>query len=203
VSGATPGTTYEFKIEARNVIGYSELSESISIKAAIAPSAPLAVTTSRYLNDVTLSWQAPSNQPVTDFGDNLTSYLIYIRTADIETWARDETNCPGTDVSLTSCSLTIAELQSEPFNLFLGDSVYAKVVAVNTIGESPASIAGNGAVMFNTVEPDAPIDLERDHSSTTTSAVGLSWSDGAYDGGDAILDYRVSYDQGIDDWIVI
>jgi hypothetical protein len=83
-----------------------------------------------------LSWSAPSTDPVTDFGDALTSYLIYIRTADIETWEKDETNCPGTDVSLTSCSLTIAELQSAPFNLVLGDSVYAKVVAVNTIGES-------------------------------------------------------------------
>lgn len=43
----------------------------------------------------------------------------------------------------------------------------------------------------------------RDHSSTTTSAVGVTWSDGAYDGGDAIIDYRVSYDQGIGEWIVI
>lgn len=72
--------------------------------------------------------------------------------------------------------------------------MYAKVVAVNTIGESAQSLAGNGADMFNTVEPDAPIDLMRDHSTTTTSAVGLSWSDGQDDGGDAIIDYRVSYD---------
>jgi hypothetical protein len=48
--------------------------------------------------------------------------------------------------------------------------------------------------MFNTVEPDVPVDLARDHSSTTTSAVGLTWSDGQDDGGDAIIDYRVSYD---------
>lgn len=57
--------------------------------------------TSRYLNDVTLSWIAPSTDPVTDFGDDLIGYLIYIRTADIETWVRDEINCPGTDVTLT------------------------------------------------------------------------------------------------------
>lgn len=57
--------------------------------------------------------------------------------------------------------------------------------------------------MFNTVEPDAPIDLARDHSATTISAVGLTWSEGAYDGGDAVIDYRVSYDQGIDEWVVL
>lgn len=43
VGGATSGKVYKFKVEARNVIGYSIPSAEISIKAAIIPSAPLNI----------------------------------------------------------------------------------------------------------------------------------------------------------------
>ena len=33
--------------------------------------------------------------------------------------------------------------------------------------------------------------------------IAFTWSSGATTGGKAILDYRVSYDQGADDWIVL
>jgi hypothetical protein len=92
---------------------------------------------------------------------------------------------------------------SEPFNLQIGEGIYAKVVAFNTIGESPESSESNGATVFVVVEPDAPVNLQRDNGATTTSIAALKWSDGAYNGGDPIIDYRVSYDQGIDEWIVL
>jgi hypothetical protein len=34
VTGLTQGTTYKFKVESRNVIGFSPLSIEISVKAA-------------------------------------------------------------------------------------------------------------------------------------------------------------------------
>ena len=111
--------------------------------------------------------------------------------------------CPGTDPTILKCTLSMSELMEEPFNLAVGDSVYAKVIAFNTIGQSPESAEGNGATVFVVVEPDAPVNLLRDNGATTISAVGLTWSDGVYDGGDSVIDYRVSYDQGTDNWVIL
>jgi hypothetical protein len=85
-------------------------------------------------------------------------------------------------------------LQGAPFNRALGDSVYAKVLAYNSIGNGPFSVAGNGATVNVVVAPDAPINLRRDPATTTTSQVGILWDDGASNGGSIVIDYRVSFD---------
>ena len=48
-SGARAGRTYKFKVEARNVIGYSQTSEEFAIKAAIVPTQPRSLTLNRQL----------------------------------------------------------------------------------------------------------------------------------------------------------
>ena len=77
------------------------------------------------------------------------------------------------------------------------------MIAYNTIGDSEFSVEGNGATVFTVVVPDAPINLLRDNAATTTSQIGITWSDGASNGGEVILDYRVSYDQGNGNWVVL
>jgi len=67
------GTTYEFKVEARNEIGYSPASEIYSILHALAPEQPLAPTTVNSGTEVLISWIAPS-----DRGSAITSYTISI-----------------------------------------------------------------------------------------------------------------------------
>jgi hypothetical protein len=62
------------------------------------------------------------------------------------------------------------------------------------VGESIASSVGNGAVMFISSVPDAPVSLLRDEATTTTTAIGITWSNGAYNGGLPVIDYRLSYD---------
>jgi hypothetical protein len=104
---------------------------------------------------------------------------------------------------VTECSIPINVLEAAPFSLSQGDSVYAKVLAYNSIGEGQFSIAGNGAIISTIVVPDAPQNLLRDPVATTTSQVGLTWDDGAYDGGSAVIDYRVSFDIGDGSFIVI
>jgi hypothetical protein len=80
-TGATPGVTYYFKIMARNVIGFSAFSSSFGITAAIKPTAPTGVVTSRSLNDVILDWTAPSTNSVPDYGSVIVGYKIYFRTS--------------------------------------------------------------------------------------------------------------------------
>lgn len=47
------------------------------------------------------------------------------------------------------------------------------------------------------------MNLARDHSITTLTILGLTWSDGLSNGGQPILDYQVSFDQGTGDWIIL
>lgn len=87
--------------------------------------------------------------------------------------------------------MPITSLVAEPFLLERGDSVFAVVVATNPIGgDSVQSEAGNGATIISA--PDAPLNLAEDSALRTISTLGLTWSDGASDGGAPILDYRVS-----------
>lgn len=51
--------------------------------------------------------------------------------------------------------------------------------------------------------PDAPVSLSEDLTSKSESKIGLQWSEGAANGGDVIIDYRVSSDQATDTWVVL
>jgi hypothetical protein len=41
--------------------------------------------------------------------------------------------------------------------------------------------------------PDAPINLLNKAEITAAGVIGISWSDGAYDGGSPVIDYKISY----------
>lgn len=51
--------------------------------------------------------------------------------------------------------------------------------------------------------PDAPVGLANNPAVTTATNIGLVWSRGLSDGGKDIIDYRVSFDQGIGSYIVL
>jgi hypothetical protein len=55
-----------------------------------------------------------------------------------------------------------------PFSLSAGASVYAKVVAYNSIGDSIESAVGNGAILMLSLKPDAPILTQNLESTTKT-----------------------------------
>ena len=71
----TADTIYTFKIESRNLIGYSVFSPEISIRAAARPSLPVAPATATISNTgVIIQWTAPYNG-----GSPITSYTVTIR----------------------------------------------------------------------------------------------------------------------------
>jgi len=71
--------------------------------------------------------------------------------------------------------------------LEFGDSIFAKVVAINYYGESLESDAGNGAIIV--FVPDSPINLQNKLDVTTAYVIGFTWQDGTSTGGAPILDY--------------
>ena len=56
------------------------------------------------------------------------------------------------------------------------------------------SAVGNGAVVNVIVVPSAPINLVRNILTSTPTAIGIDWSNGASNGGSPIIDYQVLYD---------
>ena len=96
--------------------------------------------------------------------------------------------------------MPILDLVSAPYSLSLGDSVYAKIIAINQYGQGIFSSAGNGATCV--LVPSPPLMLTNNVDVTSETVIGFYWSNGATTGGKAIIDYRVWFDQGTDDWIV-
>lgn len=138
---------------------------------------------------ITVSWVAP-----VDNGSAISSYLITLRQSDDLTFTEDIVSCDGTQsdiVSQAQCDVPLATLTSAPYSLVYGESVFARVIAINVKGNSVESLEGNGAKVIT--KPDAPINLLEDTSLRTASTLGLQWQDGASDGGSVILDYRISY----------
>ena len=64
--------------------------------------------------------------------------------------------------------------------------------AINAYGSSQLSEVGNGGVMV--LVPDAPTNLQDDPSVTDDSTIRFTWSDGASNGGENVIDYRIWHD---------
>jgi len=53
---------------------------------------------------------------------------------------------------------------------------------------------GNGAVILT--NPDAPINLAEVYSERTATSLGLTWEEGALNGGSSVKDYTINYQIG-------
>jgi hypothetical protein len=84
----------------------------------------------------------------------------------------------------------MADYTTTPYNLEWGSSIFAKVYATNVKGDSVESIEGNGAIIIRV--PDVPVNLANVPSITSGSTVGLTWEDGANNGGSEVIDYMIA-----------
>lgn len=89
VLGMTTGSTYTFKVQARNAYGYSWTSNTESILAAQKPAIPSAPTTSFADGFVTITWSAPSNM-----GSIINVYSVTILQSD-GVYQSSATYCDG------------------------------------------------------------------------------------------------------------
>jgi len=131
------GTTYKFKISARNSIGSGLLSSEFTIVAATIPSTPASPTTT--YDGVTDTVTIDFNPPTDDGGLSITGYLIQIQHAD-SSWSTETSNCDGlnntTVKSTTACTIPASILRASPFSLAQATSITAKVTAQNSLGSS-------------------------------------------------------------------
>lgn len=169
----------------------------LSIVAATVPSPPSAPTTSVSSDTLTMTidWNAPSDNG----GIAVTGYRVYILASNGSSWYQDLVNCDAvndsTIISATSCTIPTSTLRASPFSLTSGTSIYARVLAINGIGDSKNSSSGNGGVLPNAATvPDAPINLARDAANTSKTQLAITWSAGASNGGTVVIDYSVYWD---------
>ncbi len=193
------GRTYKFRVEARNSVGYSAISVPISILTAQIPATPVPPTTTLFGDTIVVSWIQPD-----DGGTSISAYTILVAQSDNSTFTEDKVNCDGRNTTIIAnrqCVIPNSVLNQAPYNLIWGAKVYAKIIVSNVIGSSPASEAGNGATIQN--GPTYPLGLAENRAWTTSYAIGLVWGDVADNGGSQVIDYRVWFDQGSNNFIVL
>jgi hypothetical protein len=170
VPGLTNGTSYTFKVHARNAVGngpQSASSNAVTPNATLTvPGAPTSVVAVKGNAQATVSFQAPNSG-----GSPITSYTV--------------TASPGGQTSTGASSpRTVTGLTN-------GVSYTFTVRATNAIGQGPASLPSN-AVIPSTV-PGAPT------IGTLTGGnrqVTITFSAPASNGGSAILDYTATTSTG-------
>ena len=190
------GTTYAFKVKARNAVGFGDYSTVLSIVAGTVPLSQGAPSTSIDGDEinptVTITWPLPSDNG----GLSIDGFRLEIKTS-LSSFEIDSTNCNAEISSLIitsrACTVPVSTLRTEPYNLDDSDSVYAQVTSLNAIGESVTSNEGNGATIpIPPTEPDAPTSLVKD--SATKTQIIFSWSAPVSNGGSVILDYSIDMD---------
>lgn len=95
-------------------------------------------------SNVIIAWSAPESN-----GSPINAYIIELRDHDGE-YHLQTTYCDGSSSAVrlaTSCTIPLSVLIAEPFNMALGDHIFAKITAVNLYGVSLESVPGDGAAM--------------------------------------------------------
>jgi len=100
---------------------------------------------------VIIQWDLPDNG-----GQNILGYTIFIRKGDGVNFNQDFTYCDGSLVAILNsrtCTIPAGVFVSAFYGLNWGSSIFAKVIAYNSYGNSLASPIGNGAVLMTIPDP--------------------------------------------------
>ena len=86
------GQNYQFKVQSKNLVGYSLDSSVLVVRAAKVPDSPTALATTIDFNRhlVIVKWQAPYNG-----GSSFTAFTVMIQHSDGLNYSQDLANCPG------------------------------------------------------------------------------------------------------------
>ncbi len=165
VLGLNNGTSYTFTVAAVNAVGTGASSAaSNSVTPATVPDAPTGVSAVAGNTQATISFSAPGF----DGGSAITTYTV--------------TSSPGGFTNAGASSPIIVS------GLTNGNSYTFTVTATNNVGEGAASSPSNSVTL--STEPGVPVNLA---ANVQGSAIGLSWSAPASDGGSSVTDYIVEY----------
>ena len=178
--GVTIGTTYYYRVSARNSMGVGAPSDTASVTArpVEGPDAPPNLVAAAHGITITLSW----DRPRFDGNDPTLTYLVEEST-DEETWETLE-------ASTTALSYVHTGLD-------LATTYHYRVTARNSLwlGEPSSTVmATTWAALY---APGAPQNVTGIADGTT---INLSWEAPDSDGGAAITSYRVEASTDGETW---
>jgi len=129
-SGLTAGTSYDFRVRALNIYGWSTVSATVTIDTSTVPDKMDPPVITENLLKAKIEWDAPN-----DNSDAITGYEIYILHSDGVTWSQDMTDCDGMTILVAQeyCEVPMTTLVST-YGYSRGELVIAKVRAKNDIG---------------------------------------------------------------------
>ena len=172
VTGLSAGTSYTFRVLAKNAIGdgpYSAASAAFS--AATTPDAPTTVVATQGVGQMGVTWSAPVNNG----GSAITDYAVQYSSDSGSNWT---TFADGTS---TSTSTTVTGLANNTSYIF-------RIAATNIVGTGSYSTSST-AVSTAAVPGPPGTPTPTPHQS---AQVPLTWS-AAASNGSAITDYVVQY----------
>jgi hypothetical protein len=169
-TGLTNGDTYTASVTASNAAGPGPAATTASFVPFGAPAAPAAPAASQAgAGKALISWTAPNSN-----GAAINRYTA--TSGDLDNPAAPARSC--TTPTGTSC--TVAGLT--------GGHHYAfTVVASNTAGDSPASVASAPLLVI-----DVPSQPTNPAATSGTRSLSLSWAPPAIDGGSPITGYTIA-----------
>jgi titin len=176
----TPDAIYTFKVAARNSVGLGAISNFVQIRAAEVPLKPIdlinvpEITTAYQIG---LDWNAPTY----DGGSPILDYSLSYKESTSSDWIVYNNAIVDSQITVTG--------------LVPGTYYDFKVKARTVVGygEFSDSITELAAQI-----PDEPTDLANIPEITLADRIGLTWVPPVFDGGSAVLDYRIWYDNSSD-----
>lgn len=91
-SALTGGLYYKFKLQAKNIQGWSTFSAVVSYQAAQWPDKPNVITSSLVQTSIRISWTAPANNFKT-----ITKYKVVIQNTDATDFVETVSYCDGSN----------------------------------------------------------------------------------------------------------
>jgi hypothetical protein len=166
------------KIIAENFYGDSLISEpGNGGLVKLVPDAPVNLANDPIVTSdlrIKFTWQEGSSNG----GDTVLGFDIYY----------DQGYGSGTFILLAS---NVATTHYTTTVALINDVNYSfKVTARNTVG---SGLQSQAVTILAARVADPPVNLANVPSITTAYQIGITWQDGAYNGGTPILDYRVSF----------
>lgn len=179
VTGLTNGTAYIFQVAALNSVGTGSYSVSSSeVTPFSVPGQPTSISGTAGINQVSLSWSAPTSNG----GSVITDYVVEYSTNSGSTWV---TFVDAVEVTTSSTVTGLAN----------GTGYIFRVTAKNNAGNGSAS-STTSAIVPRTM----PSAAQSVAGTSGNAQVALTWSAPVSNGGAAVTDYEIQYSSDGTNW---